>query len=81
MTTQKEPLPYWPALLRRSKAEAYCDLTAGKFEMAIAEGKLPYPIWIAGQERWRRAEIDQYIEDPYDRDWLSKTPLARGEKI
>jgi hypothetical protein len=76
-------IPHWPALLRRDKAIAYVDLTSAKFEAAMVAGEIPCPILVGGQERWSRAQIDEYLErltGGVDRDWLSKTPLARGAR-
>lgn len=77
------PLPFWPAMLRRDLAMAYVDLTSAKFEAAMLAGEIPYPIMVGGQERWSRQQMDEYLEKltgGIDRDWLSKTPLARGAR-
>lgn len=77
-------LPNWPALMPKPLAASYCGLTKPKFEEAMALGELPYPIKVAGEDRWSRVEIDRCLEvlaGGIDRDWLSKTPAGRGEKV
>lgn len=55
-------LPYWPALLRREKAAAYCDASIAAFEREVFVGRMPQAILFDGRERWSRAMIDQAIE-------------------
>lgn len=77
-------LPNWPALMQRRTAEAYCSLTSAKFEAAMLAKEIPYPIMVGGQERWSRAQMDEYLErltGGGDNDWFSKTPAGRGMKI
>lgn len=43
-------------------AAAYCDLPVTDFERAMSAGELPFPIKIAGQERWSRSALDEALE-------------------
>ena len=66
--------PYWPRLLRQSKAAQYCDMTTQAFEKAVASGELPMPKLVAGNERWDRVEIDKMLDGNQD-DWRSRQPF------
>ena len=66
--------PYWPRLLRQSKAAKYCDMTTQEFEKAVATGELPMPKKVGTVERWDRIEIDKLLDTDAD-DWRKDQPL------
>ena len=69
--------PYWPAMMRRSLAASYCDLTVAEFEREIASGRLPVPVKLGNNEHWSRQRLDE----AHDRlagsanDWRAKLGL------
>ena len=70
--------PDWPALLRRSTAASYCDMTAAEFEREVNAGRLPMPVKIGDGERWHRVAIDQQLERLCGAavpDWRAKVKL------
>lgn len=56
------PLPFWPRMLRRPKAAAYCDLTVAEFEREVAAGRLPMPVTLGNSEHWSRVALDEALE-------------------
>lgn len=50
--------PYWPAMMLRGTAAAYCDLTPVEFEREVAAGRLPMSVKLGNSEHWSRAAID-----------------------
>lgn len=54
--------PYWPALMRRATAARYCDMTPAEFEGEVNAARLPLPLRIGRDEKWRRASIDEALE-------------------
>lgn len=75
------PMPFWPALLKRDQAMAYLSLTPAKFEAAMLAGEIPYPIMVGGQERWSRAQMDEYLDrltGGGKDDWRKNAPAYQG---
>lgn len=73
-------MPHWPAMMRRSLAAKYCDLTVPDFEREVAQGRLPDPVDLGSGERWSRRAIDEAlfrIEGGGD-DWRAKLGLNRA---
>lgn len=54
--------PDWPAMMRRSTAALYCDMTAAEFERGVADGTLPLPVRVVDKERWSRVQLDEHRE-------------------
>lgn len=73
----KLDFPHWPAMMRRTLAARYCDLSAAEFEREVNEGRLPLPIVLGGSERWSRRKLDEALEllDGGADDWRSKLGL------
>jgi len=55
-------MPFWPRMMRRETAARYCELSINAFEREIAEGRLPLPVILGGQNRWSRTAIDEAVE-------------------
>lgn len=74
------PLPHWPAMMRRSLAARYCDLTAAQFEREVNEGRLPLPTMLGNDERWSRRRLDDALELLYGGvdDWRAKLGLKQN---
>jgi hypothetical protein len=69
--------PTWPLMLRRDLAAVACDMTISQFERAVADGSMPAPINVGGEERWGLRTIEAAISTltGEDRgDWRSKQP-------
>lgn len=73
-----QAFPYWPAMLKRAKAAAYCDLSEAEFEREVAGGRLPMPVKLGNSEHWSRVAIDEKLAiltgDDED-DWRKRSPL------
>lgn len=54
----------WPALLSKETAAEYLDISIPTLEREMADGKLR-PVMVRGKKliRFRRTELDEYIED------------------
>lgn len=55
--------PDWPAMMKRSTAAAYLDISEVSFTKEIAMGRLPSGIILGGREHWRRDAIDAAINN------------------
>lgn len=55
--------PYWPAMMLRKTAAAYCDMSEAAFEREVASGTLPMPVIFGGKPHWHRDQIDQHLAD------------------
>lgn len=71
------PLPSWPAMMKRAKAAAYCDLSPKEFEREVSEGRLPMPVMLGDSEHWSRRKLDEALELLHGGadDWRSKLGL------
>lgn len=69
--------PYWPAMMRRSLAAAYCDLSVAEFEREVADGRLPGPIMLGSREHWSRTRLDQALDRLHGGgdDWRARLGL------
>ena len=70
-------LPHWPAMMKRTLAARYCDLSVAEFEREVNEGRLPLPIMLGKAEHWSRRKLDEALEllqGGVD-DWRSKLGL------
>lgn len=70
--------PHWPAMMRRSLAARYCDLSVAEFEREIAEGRLPNPVKLGRSEHWSKPKLDEALEKlagGADNDWRKKLGL------
>jgi hypothetical protein len=70
-------LPFWPAMMKRTMAAAYCDLSPKEFEIEVSEGRLPMPIMLGTSEHWSRRKLDEALELLHGGadDWRSKLGL------
>jgi predicted DNA-binding transcriptional regulator AlpA len=74
----KLDFPHWPAMMRRSLAARYCDLSAAEFEREISEGRLPMPVKLGNSEHWSKPALDRALEQlagGADNDWRTKLGL------
>lgn len=56
-----------PRLLRRERAAAYLDISAGSFDKLVRDGVLPAPKVLHSFKVWDRADLDALAESlPYD---------------
>ena len=55
-------LPFWPRMMRRDTAARYVSLSVSAFEREIADGRLPLPVMLGGQNQWSRTAIDDALE-------------------
>lgn len=80
MTAERPSMPYWPAMMKRSLAARYCDLTAAEFEREVNEGRLPLPVQLGNSEHWSRRKLDEALEALHGGgdDWRSKLGLNRA---
>jgi hypothetical protein len=69
-------LPYWPRMLKRAKAAAYCDLTRPAFEAEVMAGRLPLPVKLGGEDHWDRDALDDDLSRISGRiaDWRKDCP-------
>lgn len=59
--TKRQDIPAWPAMMKRSTAAAYLDISEVSFAKEIAAGRMPTGIVLGGREHWRRDAIDAAI--------------------
>lgn len=76
----KQAAPYWPAMLRRTNAAAYCDLSIAEFEREVNAGTLPLPVKLGNSEHWSRRKLDEALEALHGgvSDWREKAGLKRS---
>lgn len=68
--------PYWPAMMLRKTAAAYCELSEAALDREVSDGRLPPPIILGGKLHWHRAKIDAALERLAGTgDWRAKTKL------
>jgi len=68
--------PYWPAMMLRKTAAAYCELSEAAFEREVASGALPMPVLLGGKPHWHREQIDQHLADMSGAgDWRASSNL------
>lgn len=70
--------PYWPAMMKRATAAAYCDLSTNEFEREVFSGTLPMPVKLGNSEHWSRAAIDERLgrlAGDSRPDWRSQSSL------
>ncbi len=78
-------LPYWPAMMLRATAMAYCDMGETAFLREVAVGVFPQPVKVGNKSYWSRAELDKAIDglfgnheiEPYD--WRRDSPLYKDD--
>lgn len=71
-------MPNWPAMMRRTLAASYCDLSAQGFEREILAGNLPQPVMLGGQEHWSKDQLDRSLAElsgEVQKDWRKGSPL------
>ena len=74
-------LPYWPAMMLRKTAMAYCDMSEATFMGEVAVGAFPEPVKLGARYYWSRVELDKAIDRlfgdheivPYD--WRQDSPI------
>ena len=69
-------LPFWPAMMLRKTAAAYCDLSEAAFDREVSDGRLPSPVVFGGKLHWRRTAIDTALDRLTGAgDWRAKSKL------
>lgn len=71
-------MPHWPAMMRRTLAATYCDLSVAAFEKEILAGSLPHPVMLGGQEHWSKTQLDNalaVLSGEAQSDWRIGSPL------
>lgn len=51
----------WPAMMKRTTAAEYCDLSPAAFEREIIAGRLPAGVVFGGREHWNKDAIDNAL--------------------
>jgi excisionase family DNA binding protein len=51
-----------PRLLSASLAASYCSVSVRTWHRCRASGKIPLPVRVGGLVRWKREELDQWID-------------------
>jgi hypothetical protein len=62
MARRDASIPDWPAMMSRTTAARYCDMSPAEFEREIVAARLPVPCKRGDGERWARRDIDEAIE-------------------
>src|SRR3546814_7766736 len=57
-----DKLPYWPAMMLRKTAMAYCDMSEVAFLREVATGVFPNPIKVGARLYWSRNQLDAAID-------------------
>lgn len=73
-------MPYWPLMMKRATAAAYCDLTVAEFEREVAAATLPLPVNLGNHEHWSRTSLDRalaLLTGDVEEDWRIGSPLYR----
>lgn len=82
-----DKLPYWPAMMLRKTAMAYCDMSEAAFLREVATGTFPDPVQLGPKQYWSRKELDKAIGrlfgdceiDGYD--WRQHSPLYADDPL
>src|SRR3546814_20590958 len=70
-----DKLPYWPAMMLRKTAMAYCDMSEVAFLREVATGVFHKPIKVGARLYWSRNQLDVAIDQLFGkneiklRDW------------
>src|SRR3546814_14487305 len=70
-----DKLPYWPAMMLRKTAMAYCDMSEVAFLREVATGVFPNQIKVGARLYWSRNQHDAEIDQAFGkheikpRDW------------
>lgn len=62
MARRDSSIPGWPALMSRTTASRYCDMSPAEFERDINAGRLPVPCKRDEGERWAKCDLDEAID-------------------
>lgn len=54
--------PFWPAMMKRSTAARYCDLSEAAFVREVVAGRLPSGTLLGGKEHWFRPALDKALQ-------------------
>lgn len=52
----------WPEAMSKKTLAAYLDRSERAIEMDVAAGRMPQPIRLGASVRWRRQEINEWLE-------------------
>lgn len=75
--------PFWPRLMKKGTAAAYCDLSEAEFLREVAGGRLPAPVRFGNSDHWSRTAMDEMIGQLTGDtipDWRAKSKLY-GKKV
>ena len=70
----------WPGLFKKEQLAAYLSLSTNTVGIRVNRRAFPQPIIVAAQERWRRPDIDAWIEAgcPNYEEWFAAGRPAEG---
>ena len=58
---KRHRFPDGPGFLSRSGLAEYLDVSPDTVSRMVEAGELPRPIKVRGMDRWRRAEVDEWL--------------------
>lgn len=69
-------IPYWPRMMKLTKAAQYCDLAPTKFMAEVAAGRLSLPVKLGGEDHWDRPALDEDLNRIAGcaNDWRKEQP-------
>lgn len=73
-------LPDWPAMMRKSMAAQYVDMSPNQFQRYVDQGIFPQPVQLGNGLRWHRKRMDEAIGQLFgdiEEDWRVGTPFER----
>lgn len=74
--SERDKLPYWPAMMLRKTAASYLDLSEAALEREVSSGILPLPVNLGGKPHWHREQIDATLADLSGAgDWRAQSNL------
>jgi len=80
-----DKLPYWPMMMLRKTAMAYCDMSEGAFMREVACGVFPEAVKLGARYYWSRNELDKAIDKLFgnheieEYDWRRNSPMYAND--
>src|SRR3546814_7789323 len=76
-----DKLPYWPAMMLRKTAMAYCDMSEVAFLREVATGVFPNPIKVGARLHWSRNQLDAAIDQLFGKHELKPSDWRKDSWI
>jgi excisionase family DNA binding protein len=54
-------------LMTAKQVQAYVGCAYNTLKKAVREGRFPAPAQILGRQRWRKTDVDEYLEKAFSR--------------